>query len=223
MEQRVIGKTGAGINCAFAGMGDYRLFCAALNEWYEKYESRKAQIRLLLDELADLRQKAVRELGKANRLTRRLSALQRKEMGFLISPKAPSYEPSRKAGNMPDISPKPRPCAPEEFRNLRELKAGELAVLSMVEGLKKNLLQLDLLEMRCRELLLSIAKAMKVYNHEYLCAKRRIYPLSLASMFFKSLKTLLGRAYYSKGDLKELTVLGNLAVNIVRIAESPLV
>jgi hypothetical protein len=206
-----------------AGIGDYRLLRAALDEWYEKYETRKAQVRLLLDELADLRRRAVRELGKAGRLTRRLSALQRKEMGFFILQKAPYYELPLKAEKMPDISPKPLRWTPGEFKNLRELKAGELAVLSMIEGLKKNLLQLDLLEMRCRELLLSIARAMKVYNHEYLRAKRRIYPLSLLSMFFKRLKTLWGRAYYSKEDLKELTALGNLTVNIVRIAESPLI
>jgi hypothetical protein len=206
-----------------AGMEDYCLLRAALDEWYKRYEARKAQVRLLLDELADLRRKAIRELDKAGRLTRRLSALQRKEMGFFVPQKAPYYELPRKAEKMPDVSPKPPAWVSGKFRNPRELKAGELAVLSVIEELKKNFLQLDLLEMRCRELLLSIAKAMKVYNHEYLRARRRIYPLSLLSMLFKRLKTLLGSAYYSKGDLKELRVLGNLTVNVVRIAESPLV
>jgi hypothetical protein len=214
--------------------GEYSLLCITLRELYEKEDACKARIRLLLEEVVELRRKTLRELGKVSRLTRRLTAFQKKEMGLLLPPggvlESLPDKPgaSRKGvpdgtGKAPEPAPFPRFPAPLEFKNRRELKAGEIRVLSMIDRLKKELLQLDLLEMRCRELLLSIRKAMDAWEHEFRCVRRRIYPLRILSALYKQLRSLRGKAYYSPKDVKELTVLGDLTVNVVRIVESPVI
>jgi hypothetical protein len=217
-----------------AGTEEYNLLWAALRELYEKEETRKARIRLLLEEVTELRRKTLRELGRISRLTRRLTAFQKKGMGLLLFPgEVPAAAPGKSgaprkgapdgAGKAPDLAPSPALPAPPEFKNRRELKAGEIQILSMIDRLKKRLLQLDLLEMRCRELLLSIRRAMDAWEHEFRYVRRRVYPLGFLSVLYKHLRSLGGKAYYSSKDVKELTVLGDLAVNIGRMAESPII
>jgi hypothetical protein len=96
-----------------------------------------------------------------------------------------------------------------------------VGLLSRLDDIKKKLLQLDLLELRVRELLLSINKAMKAYAHEYRIIRRRIYPLFALSVLGKSLRRFRGMTYFSPRDMIELTALGDLTLNIVRMAESP--
>jgi hypothetical protein len=88
--------------------------------------------------------------------------------------------------------------------------------------LKKNLLALDLLEMRCRELLLSINKALEAFRHEYALIRRRLYPYSFFSVLYKYFRRLRGFPYFSPRDLKELMVLGELTGHILKIADSPI-
>jgi hypothetical protein len=99
---------------------------------------------------------------------------------------------------------------------------GELRMLRLMDMLKKKLLALDLLEMRCRELLLSMDKALEAFKHEYALIRRRLYPYSLFSAFRKSLRPRGGLPYFSPRDLKELAVLGDLTGHVLKIADSPI-
>jgi hypothetical protein len=208
----------------------YFHLCAALKELGEKYEYRKARLRLLLQEVSRLKQKTLAELGKARRLTRRLTVLQNREIGLLFNPGEKPFRPGAlhddaafdRAGALAKkILPLKKTPLPESFKNRRDLKAGKVLVLSMIDALKRGLLELDVLEMRYRELLVSITGAMAAYRKEYRRIVRRIYPFSIFSRLCKFLNKLAGNAYYSGRDIKELTALGNLTVNIVKMAEAP--
>jgi hypothetical protein len=214
-------------------LGEYRLLCASLKDLHAKYEERKTRLRLLVEELEGLRRSTLRELGKAARLTRRLTPFQRNELGLLpgsgngwVVPRAQltsSHKLSeKKQKELPSLDPVSLSVPSDAYSNRRELKAGTLGLLSQFDELKKGLLQLDLLELRVRELILSINKAMKAYSHEYRVIRRRIYPVSILSRVGKSWRRLRGMTYFSSHDMKELTVLGDLTVNIVRMAESPI-
>jgi hypothetical protein len=199
---------------------------ASLRELHEKYESRKKEIRSLLEETGAVMHGAVLSLKKAHRLTRYLTARQRQEAGILYHP---SFFDSRLKGRdlvplIPDKIPDHGEVPPElaEPGGLRERKLGELRMLRLMDILKKNLLALDLLEIRCRELLLSIDKAMEAFRHEYALVRRRLYPRSFFSVLYKHFRRLRGFPYFSRRDLKELAVLGELTGHILKIADSPI-
>jgi hypothetical protein len=198
---------------------------ASFRELHEKYERRQKEIRRLLEETGVLTQKAVVFLKKANRLTRYLTARQRHETGIFYYP---SFFDSRLKGNsLLPVSNKildHDEVVPElaEHGRLREPEPEELRMLYLIDILKKNLLTLDLLEMRLRELVLSIDKAMKAFRHEYAFVRRRVYPYSFFSVFCKHLRRFRGFSYFSARDLKELAVLGELTGHVLKLADSPI-
>jgi hypothetical protein len=197
---------------------------ASFRKLHEKYEGRKKEILGLLEETGALVKKAVAFLKKANRLTRRLTVKQRQETGVFYHP---SFFDSRLKGRdllllipnrilnleVPDLT---------GLGSFRRPEQEELRMLRLMDVLKKNLLALDLLEMRCRELLLSIDKAMDAFKHEYAFVRRRVYPYGFVSVLSKYLKRLRGFPYFSPRDLKELAVLGELTGDILKIADSPI-
>jgi hypothetical protein len=194
---------------------DYRLLYAAMADLYEECEKRKADVKKLILELEGLRKKAAGGLQKTKSLTRRLSAYQLKEMGFFRNPGAPVVPALA-------VPAPPVPALPDTPLSRSGLKAQEVKIVSIISQLKKTLLQLELMELRCRELLAAITKALPAYSHELRNSRRKIYPFMVFSRIYKNLRSFFGGPYYSPGDLRELASLGALAVHIVNIAESPL-
>jgi hypothetical protein len=199
---------------------------ASARELHEKQERRKQEIRGLLDETEVLMKKAVAFLKKANRLTWRLTARQRQGAGVFYPP---SFFDSRFKGGkclplVPDriLNPDETPAELKGSENSGEYRLEELKMLRLMDALKKNLLALDLLEMRCRELLLSIDKAMTAFKHEYALVRRRLYPYGIFSILRKHLRRLRGFSYFSGPDLKELAVLGELTGYVLKLADSPI-
>lgn len=198
---------------------------ASLRELHEKYERRKEEIRNLLEETGALMTRTAAFLKKANRLTRYLTARQRQEAGILYHPSF--FDSCLKRRDLIPLMPNKIPdhgeIPPELSKSsFRELKLGELRTLRLMDVLKKNLLALDLLEMRCRELILSIDKALEAFKHEYAFVRRRVYPYRFFSVLCKHLRRLRGFSYFSPRDLKELAVLGELTGHVLKIAGSPI-
>jgi hypothetical protein len=199
---------------------------ASLRELHEKHERRKKEIRSLLEETGAIMRGAVAFLEKANRLTRYLTAKQRQQAGILYHP---SFFDSRLRGKDP-VSLIPNKILdrgefPPELAGpggRLERRPEEPGMLRLMDILKKNLLALDLLEIRCRELLLSIDKAMEAFRHEYASIRRRVYPCRFFSALYKHFRRLRGFSYFSHRDLKELAVLGDLTGHILKIADSPI-
>jgi hypothetical protein len=179
-------------------------------------------MRFLL-ELDELREKALRELSKVKRFSRRLPVYRRKEMGFLRvdggRPADPVVPVKGRGAALFEPVPAPEPAA--GFADRRELKIRELGVLSIIDRLKKTLLQLEVLELRCRELLSAIAKALEAFLREFKTVKRRIYPFSVFSRIRKSLRSFRGGVYYTHADIRELAALGVITVNIADMVETP--
>jgi hypothetical protein len=199
---------------------------ASLRELHEKHERRKKEIRSLLEETGAIMRGAAAFLKKANRLTRYLTARQRQQAGILYHP---SFFDSRLKGRalvplIPNKTLDRGEFPPElaEPGGRLERKPGELRMLRLMDALKKNLLTLDILEIRCRELLISIDKAMEAFRHEYASIRRRVYPYSFFSALYKHFRRLRGFSYFSHRDLKELAVLGELTGHILKIADSPI-
>lgn len=207
-------------------LGEYRSLCASLASSNEKFLKRREEFRLLLEETIARRREALLVLVKANRITRHLTGYQRQSAGltyFLgeikarINQTTPVHFPpiSLEGEALPDFWP--------VRMNSRELRQRGLALINLIDGVKKKILQLDLLELRCRELLLSINKALKAFCRESKLIRRKIYPFGIFSQIYRSLGNFFGKTYFSFRDMKELSALGNVTGFVLKIADSPLV
>ena len=210
---------------------EYRNLCAALNELQEKYRRRKLELRQILEKTAEIRNNTLLVLVKANRLTRHLTARQRQisgltyrleEIKMRINRLSPAAQDMGEGDEAKYLSGFRDWQAEEKGGNLRDLKQKGLLILSLIDGLRKKLLQFDLLELRCRELALSISKALEAFRHESNNIRRKIYPFGIFSHFGRKFRGLWGSAYFTLRDMDDITALGNITGHVLKIADSPI-
>ena len=93
----------------------------------------------------------------------------------------------------------------------------------MIDSVRGKILQLEVLELRCRELILSINKALQAFRHEYRVIYRKIYPFGIFSLFHRNVRTLWGRAYFTLHDMENIAAIGNITGHVLKIADSPII
>ena len=207
-------------------ISEYQNHCAALASLCEKFLKKRQELRRLLEETAALRRNAILILAKANHLTRYLNGNERYIAGLSYHPgelKARInqtgqflFQSDMEEGDMlPEIR--------ESFKSRRELKQKGLAVLGMIDRVKKKIFQLELLELRCKELILAIGKSLEAFRHESREIHRKIYPYGIFSIIFRQLRKVSGNTYFTRRDLPSLSALGNITCLVLKIADSPLI
>ena len=209
---------------------EYRDLCTRLGELHGKYLRKKEELCLLLEQTAAQKREALLFLIKANRLTRHLTGRQRLTSGLTYSlgdikariQDIPALYHSFPGNGEVEIMPEIRPVLQADWRSGRELKQKLLLILKMIDAIRKKLFQFELLELRCRELLVSIKKALEAFRHEWENIRRKIYPLGIFSMLVRRLRRLWGASYFSRTDMKDLAALGSITGYVLKIADSPL-
>jgi hypothetical protein len=211
-------------------LNEYKALCAALLELRRKFLDRRQELKKLLEETVARRKDALELLAKANGITRHLTGHQRQMTGILyylgeIKAKIKSANSflNINSGEDKNIKNEVQRPIPESCRNSLELKRNGLALILMIDQIRKNLLELDVLEMRCRELIASLNKVMAAFCHESRRIHRSIYPLGIISFLYRFLRCFAGKTYFTFRDLKGIADLGNITVLVLRIAESPLI
>jgi len=214
-------------------IAEYRTLHDTVSALHRKFLERKQELGRLLEKTFILKKEAYTALAKANRLTRHLTGHQRQITGLSyhlneikarvnrVNCNAPvlRFDDTAKGVALPEI----RAGFPEDCKNQWELKQNGLLLLALIDRLRKNLLQLELLELRCRELIQSINKAMEAFRHESAIIRRKIYPFGFLSLFCRSLCSLWGRSYFSPGDLDDISTLGSITGYVLKIADSPVI
>ena len=187
---------------------------------HEKFLRRKQELRLILEETAAKRREALLTLEKANRLTRHLTGGQRLRTGL-------TYNAADLKARIKQINPvifrgidEEAPLPEFQVSSQRELKKTGLIILALIDNVKKKLFQLDILEMRLRELILSINKALEAFRHEWKIIRRKIYPFGFISLCYRSLRRFLGQSYFSPGDMDDVSALGRITGHVLKIADS---
>lgn len=187
-----------------------------------RFARRKEELFKLLEETFARKQDALLILAKANRPIRHLTGRQRQVCGL-------NYYLSDITARKNQIKPifAVKKIEEESFPELKAeisvFKPKKPVVLALIDRVKKKLLQLDLLEMRCREIIAAIDKAMQAFFHEWKNIKRKIYPLGIFSHAGRSLRKLTGNTYFSFGEMKEVAALGSITALVLTIIDSPLV
>ena len=210
---------------------EYSSLCSTLDSLHQTFLKRRTELRKLLEKTVEKKREALLILAKANRITRHLNGYQRQTTGLsyqLIDIKArlngltPVFQKNNieEAEGRGDIQL--RFNSPECISR-RELKQNSLTVISLIDTVKKQILQLELLALRCRELISSINKALEGFRHEERIIRRKMYPFGVFSFLRRSLRHLAGSSYFSYRDMNDVTALGNMTGLILRMADSPLI
>jgi hypothetical protein len=213
---------------------EYKALCSVLRDLRSRFLERKQELKKLLEDAAGRRKEALELLAKTNGLTRHLTGHQRQITGLSyhlgeIKAKlnlAKSFQIQNDQSGMVfvmDDKNEIQRSIPEDCRNSPELKRNGLAVISMIDHVKKSLLQLDVLEMRCRELMASLNKALAAFRHESRRIQRSVYPLGFISVFYRFLRRAAGENYFTLRDLDGIADLGNITGLVLKIADSPLI
>jgi len=211
---------------------EYKALCAVLRELRGRFLERKQELRELLEETAARRKEALELLAKANGLIRHLTARQRQitglsyQLGDLKAKLnlAKSFQNGQGdnaffiAGtNEIQLS------ISEDLKSLTEVKRNWFLVISMIDQIKKNLLQFDVIELRCHELLASLNKALAAFRHESRRIHRSVYPLGFISFLYRFLRRVAGKTYFTFRDLDGIADLGSITGLVLKIADSPLI
>ena len=197
---------------------EYKSLYDTMRDLHKKFVRKKQEILELLEKTAIQRRNAYFVLGRANRLTRHLTNSQREITGityyFDDTLTVKKYEP------LPETS---LPEFKTDCQNIREVKQEGLLILAFIGEIKKKLLQLDLLEQRCRELILSINKALAAFHHELKNIRKKLYPFGVFSFIHRYFRSVSGKTYFTFRDLKDITALGKMTNLVLKIADSPLI
>ena len=191
---------------------------------HEKFLKRKKELRRLLEETAARQKEAFLVLARGNRLTRYLTGYQRQTTGLTyclgdIEARIQSANPVLLKNVIEEAET--LPVIRTDYKNHLEFKKAGLALIAFINTIKKKLLQLDLLEQRCKELLISIKKALEAFYHELGIIKRKIYPYGFISRFYRFIRSLFGKTYFTPRDFGEITALGKITSLVLKIADSP--
>ena len=223
---------------------EYRALCASLGSLRENFIKKRQALLLLLEKTAERRLQALMLLAKANRLTRHLNGYQRQITGLSYHlgeiktriRAADSLVFMRKIEDVEilpgenlqgefspgEFSPETLLEAGPESLKRAELKRKGLVILGLIDRAKEKLLKLDFLELRCRELLLSINKALEAFRHEWKIIRKKIYPFGIFSLARRSWRRLLGNNYFFPRDLESISALGNMTGLVLKIADTKL-
>ena len=198
-------------------LAEYRSLYATLKDLNKKLHKRKLETLQLLQMTATHRKNAILVLTKANRLVRHLTGRQRQLTGITSSFRnLPTVEEHHTLleTRLPEFK--------ADCRSLSELKQQGLLLIALIDDTKKKLLQLDLLELRCRELILSIDKALDAFRHELRIIRRKLYPFGVFSFLFRYSRHVFGKTFFTSRDLEDIAALGKLSGLTLKIANSPL-
>jgi len=199
-------------------LAEYKSLYAILGDLHKNFIRKKQDITQLLERLAVERRNAFSVLGRTNRLTRRLTSRQREITGITYYIETPII--SKELETLPESG---LPEFKADCQNIREVKQQGLLILALIDDIKKKLLQLDLLEQRCKELILSIKKALAAYRHELWVIQKKLYPFGVFSFFRRFFRSVFGKTYFTFRDLDNITALGKLTNLAFKITCSPLV
>jgi len=210
---------------AYNELAEYGKLSDTLNSLHEKFQTRRLELRRLIEQTAERRMEALQVLAKANRITRHLTGRQRHICGityYLGDIKARIVQSSGET--LPLIQEDNTNHFPQA-KELIQNSQGQniMVIIRMIENVKKNLLHLDLLELRCREILVSIKKALEAFQHEWNNIRRKFFPFGIFSSIVRFLRRLWGNSYFSFRDMDDVAALGNITTMVLKIADTPLV
>lgn len=108
-------------------------------------------------------------------------------------------------------------------KEIKKIREKELEIYRIMDDINKNLLAFDLLEKRTLEVNQSLIKTKEVFDIEFKCIFKKIYPIPLLSRFFKRIRQLFGSDYFNEKDLSEIAYIGKIAADFAKIIDTKII
>ena len=199
-------------------LAEYRSLYVTLIDLGKRFIEKRQEVFKLLQENALQKRKAFSVLNSAKRLDRYLTVRQRHMAGIAFCAKAlPVMAQDKK---LPEIR---LPELEANCQNASEAREKSLLLLALIDDIKKMLLQLELLEHRCREQIISVKKALAAFRHELGNTKQKLFPFGVFSFLRRFCRRFFGRTFFTFRDFDDIAALGKLSALVLKIADSPLI
>lgn len=106
-------------------------------------------------------------------------------------------------------------------KKIHEIKKYELDAIRTIDAIKKNILAMDLIEQRVKELNAALLKERDVFDIEFRKVNRAIYPIPGLSRFWKNIrKKVFRKNYFSEKDVAQIAYIGKLATNFAQLIDT---
>ncbi|MED3835918.1 hypothetical protein [Peribacillus frigoritolerans] len=97
-------------------------------------------------------------------------------------------------------------------KKIKDIEKQMNKVIKAIDQIHSNILQLDLINERSEELIISLDKAIDIFNLEFKRAYKEIYKIPILSKSLKwTRKNILRRKYFSKKDFENISYIGRIA------------
>lgn len=101
-------------------------------------------------------------------------------------------------------------------KEIKEVEEKMQEIIKTIDKIKNNILKLDLIDKRSKELINSLNKSMEVFNVEL-----KIYPIPVFSKLLKTFrKKVLKMNYFSKKDLNHIAYIGSIASDFASLIDT---
>lgn len=106
-------------------------------------------------------------------------------------------------------------------KQIQEIERKMLDVLKTIDQIHENVLQMELIEKRSKELIIAIEKFQETFQHEIEMVYKQIYPIPFLSQLMKSFKKyVLRRNYFSDQDLQHISYIGGIATEFAVLIDT---
>jgi len=178
----------------------------------ELYETKRAEALRNMEVLNGARRQALIQLRTIHALFKNLN---RKQQAFINACCVVNYTPKKIAA----ISEFPSFAEYPDFGGVPQFPSGIRQ--KQIKTIRKNILQLGVIQARAEELFKAIVKSAAVFNRQYKTACRELFPLGFISRLWRSLKRFFSHPYFSWQEMGCLQNLGTAAGFVLKIAETP--
>lgn len=107
-------------------------------------------------------------------------------------------------------------------KQINQIESEMRKILSNIDQMEANILNLELIEYRADELIPSIEKARQVFEHELKRTHRELNKFPIISKWIRLFRSkCLKRNYYSVADLESIAYIGGIATKFATLIDTP--
>ncbi|MBE5103315.1 hypothetical protein [Priestia aryabhattai] len=106
-------------------------------------------------------------------------------------------------------------------KKIKEIEKQMNEIVGSIDQLQENILKIELIRKRSREILVSLQKTRKVFDGEIEKVYKSIYPNEVISKSIKwTKKNLIRQNYFSTKDLEQIQYIGSLATDFAMLIDT---
>ncbi|QBP41981.1 hypothetical protein [Paenisporosarcina antarctica] len=109
-------------------------------------------------------------------------------------------------------------------KKIKEIELEMNIILKSIDQMEEQVLSMELMAERAKELKFALEKSREVFNHEVTKINKVLFPYKFLSKWIKLIrKKVFKRSYYTKKDIENIQYIGNLATSFSILIDTTIV